>query len=135
MSSKALCLRPHHGMCLRYFSGKGYSETFTAQMAQIQKALTPEALVELVSGTDAVCAACPNNQNGVCRTQEQVDRYDREVLNRCGLHAGQRLSYGSFSGLVEARILAPGLRPAVCGDCEWSDLCGGGGTPFLKNKK
>ncbi len=28
-------LRPHHGMCLAYFEGKGYSEGFSAHMQEM----------------------------------------------------------------------------------------------------
>lgn len=124
MSSKPLCLRPHHGMCLRYFAGQGYSAAFTRHMAEIQTALAPETPVELVMGADAVCAACPNNLEGRCVTGEKSGRYDRSVLLLCGLSAGQVLSYGDFARLVETRILIPGLRISVCGDCKWSHLCG-----------
>ena len=27
-------IRPHHGMCLYFFEGKGYSEGFTKHMAE-----------------------------------------------------------------------------------------------------
>ena len=30
-------LRPHHGMCLAYFKGEGYSNGFTAHMAEMLK--------------------------------------------------------------------------------------------------
>ena len=29
-----ICLRPHHGMCLAYFEGKGYSDGFTVNMTE-----------------------------------------------------------------------------------------------------
>lgn len=111
-------------MCLRYFAGQGYSEAFTRHMAGIQASLTSGTPVELVMGADAVCAACPNNLEGRCRTGEKSGRYDRAVLSLCGLQAGQILPYGDFGRLVEARVLGPGLRTSVCGDCQWSRLCG-----------
>lgn len=124
MSSKPLYLRPHHGMCLRYFAGQGYSEAFTRHMAEIQAALTPGTPVELVIGADAICTACPNNLEGHCSTGEKSGRYDRETLSLCGLRAGQILPYGDFVRLVGAQILEPGLRASICGDCQWSRLCG-----------
>lgn len=30
-----ICLRPHHGMCLAYFEGKGYSDGFTVNMQKM----------------------------------------------------------------------------------------------------
>ena len=54
MSSKAVKLRAHHGMCLAYFVGEGYSQGFAAHMAQVLASLTPETPVQLAAETDAV---------------------------------------------------------------------------------
>ena len=32
-------IRPHHGMCLYFFEGKGYSNTFSEHMAQVKEEL------------------------------------------------------------------------------------------------
>ena len=59
-----LPLRPHHGMCLSYFSGKGYSTGFTANMARIKSLLEEtDPLVRLTTGMDCICGACPNNSS------------------------------------------------------------------------
>ena len=123
MSSKPLCLRPHHGMCLCYFAGQGYSEAFTRHMAEIQAALTPGTPVELVIGADAICAACPNNSGDVCDKQAQVAGYDEAVLSLCGLTEGDELPFGAFTGLVQEKILAAGLRPGICKSCQWNEVC------------
>lgn len=119
----AVSLRPHHGMCLAYFAGHGYSDGFTAHMEEILSSLAPETPVKLTVGTDCVCSACPNNQNGVCDKPELVAAYDRAVLHFCGLWEGQVLPFGRFTELVQRRILAPGLRSSVCGGCQWNEIC------------
>ena len=116
-------LRPHHGMCLAYFAGYGYSDTFTAHLAALLAALAPDTPVRLTVEVDAVCAACPRSKGGVCETADQVAGYDRKVLALCGLREGDTLPFGHFTGLVQARILTPGLRSAVCGGCRWEDIC------------
>lgn len=121
--SNRVDLRPHHGMCLAYFAGYGYSDGFTAHMGNLLAALSPETPVRLTVGTDSVCAACPNNRNGVCDKPELVASYDRAVLRLCGLQEGQVLPFGSFTELVQSRILAPALRPSICGDCRWNEIC------------
>lgn len=30
----SICLRPHHGMCLAYFEGRGYSREFAEHMGK-----------------------------------------------------------------------------------------------------
>ena len=119
-----MTLRPHHGMCLAFFEGKGYSDGFTAHMEQVLLRLSREdPPVRLLPATDVICAHCPNNIRGVCATAEKVDRYDRAVLERCGLAAGDALPWNAFSKLVHDRILTAGKRPSICGDCQWNDIC------------
>ena len=108
---------------MAYFVGRGYSDGFTAHMAALLETLSPDTLIRLAVGTDAVCAACPNDLDGVCRTAGKVEGYDRAVLDLCGLEDGEVLAFGRFTALVRDRVLAPGLRPGVCGDCQWDAIC------------
>lgn len=117
-------LRPHHGMCLAFFEGKGYSDGFSAHMAQVQRwLLKDDPEVRLSPETDVICSCCPNNENGVCKTAEKAARYDKAVLARCGLMPGQQLNWTHFSELVKKHILSPGERAQICGDCQWNELC------------
>ena len=117
-------VRPHHGMCLAFFQGRGYSDGFTAHMAQVRDQLLREdPQVCLCPGTDVICGPCPNNGHGMCSAAEKVERYDRSVLERCGMRPGQRIRWSRVSALVEERILSPGLREQICGDCQWNELC------------
>ena len=120
----ALTLRPHHGMCLAFFEGKGYSDSFSAYMEQVLLRLFREdPTVRLLPKADVICSHCPNNMGGVCATAEKVDRYDRAVLEHCGLAAGDELPWSAFSKLVHDHILTAGKRPSICGNCEWNGIC------------
>lgn len=123
MSNEPLPLRPHHGMCMAYFVGHGYSDAFSAHMAALLEELTPETPIRLTTATDAICGPCPNNNEGLCNKPELVAAYDRSVLTLCGLGEGYILSFGCFTRLVQERILASGLRPAICGGCQWNGIC------------
>lgn len=123
MSPNPLPLRPHHGMCMAYFSGHGYSGGFTAHMARLLEDLAPDTPVRLTVGTDAVCGPCPNNHGGLCDKPDLVASWDRAVLDLCGLEEGQVLPFGTFTRRVEERILRPGLRHGICGGCQWNALC------------
>ena len=119
-------IRPHHGMWLYFFEGKGYSSTFSEHMAQVKEELLQnngEALLELVTRTDDICSACPHNLNGNCETYGKVNAYDVGVLAYCGLESGQKLSFHELEALVETRILHAGHGREICGDCEWSSIC------------
>lgn len=119
-------IRPHHGMCLYFFEGKGYSNTFSEHMAQVKEELLQnngEVLLELVTQTDDICGACPHNRNGKCETCEKVNVYDAGVLAYCGLESGQRITFRELETLVETKILQEGHGRKICGDCEWSSIC------------
>ena len=114
-------LRAHHAMCLYFFQGKGYSGEFVENMRAIKAVLEENPMVRLLDSPDDICTACPNQKTEICA--ENASRYDREVLRRCGLSAGETLSYRDFSQNVIETILRPGLRAEICGDCQWSSLC------------
>ncbi|MBR1472040.1 MAG: DUF1284 domain-containing protein [Lachnospiraceae bacterium] len=117
-------LRPHHGMCLYFFQGKGYSSAFVENMAHYRQLLLREdPMIRLTLGTDDLCAKCPHNQNGVCDSADKVKDYDAKVLEYCGLQAGAEMHYSTFSRLVECKILKTGKRTEICGRCQWDPLC------------
>ena len=114
-------IRAHHGMCLTFFRGKGYSGAFVENMRRMKTILEENPEICLMDRPDDICAACPNKLTETCA--EKASRYDREVLRRCGLTVGETLPYEEFSRKVIETILRPGLRGAICGDCQWSGLC------------
>jgi hypothetical protein len=121
-----LPLRPHHAMCLGFFTGHGYGGEFVENMFHIRRALwkNPDRLVVLRRGADCICAACPNNRGGVCRTAEKAARYDEKVRRACGFSAGQTMRWRELRSAVEAKILSrPGARRGICADCLWNPLC------------
>jgi hypothetical protein len=123
MGAPVIKLRPHHGMCLYFFEGKGYSEEFTTHMQIVKEFLNANPKVHLTVQTDSICIACPNNTDGVCKSAAQVEKYDRAVLKCCGLEEGQELSFFSFSEIVKEKIFDKGKREEICGRCQWSGIC------------
>ena len=122
-------IRPHHGMCFAFFQGKGYSDAFTENMRAMKEKLDKDPEVVLLCQADDVCACCPRNRNGECidtasgESSGKVEKYDRQVLARCGLSEGATIRFQDFSAAVRKNILSPGKREEICGDCEWSGLC------------
>lgn len=115
-------IRAHHGMCLAFFVGKGYSGKFTEHMGMVKQELEKNPRVCIVDETDEICRYCPNNVSGIC-TSGQPAGYDGKVLELCGLAAGEELEWKEFEDLVRSRILDTGRRKTVCGDCQWDFLC------------
>ena len=124
---KTYRIRAHHGMCLAFFQGKGYSGAFVENMAHMKEILEENPTIILGDSPDDICAACPSRLTEDCA--EKAGRYDREVLRRCGLSVGEWLPYREFSQKVIETILRPGIRPEICGDCQWSSLCQWKETP------
>lgn len=116
-------IRPHHGMCLAFFIGNGYSNEFTAHMQEMLDLFTKGADVCLTVKTDEICSACPNNSQGICEAAEKVKRYDNAVLAECGLKEGQKLAFPEFTEAVQKKIIETGKRTKICGDCQWNRIC------------
>lgn len=124
MWDNPLPLRPHHGLCMAFFRGQGYSSGFTASLAsRLEELDGTDRSIILTVGTDAVCAPCPHNGGGICDAAEKVAAYDRAVLDRCGLEAGTVCAFSTFTRLVQDRIIGPGRRREICGSCQWDRLC------------
>ena len=86
MKNIEIKLRAHHGMCLAFFEGKGYSAGFTAHMARILEYLEQEnPTVTVVAEADCICGGCPHLANGICENAALVQGYDRQVLSLCGM--------------------------------------------------
>lgn len=116
-------LRAHHGMCLAFFVGEGYGSRFVEAMAKVQKRMQENPEICLVRKSDIICRACPFRCGSYCQTQEKTERYDDEVLRRCGLEEGCILKWEQFQELVREQILLKGKREEICGDCQWNSLC------------
>lgn len=116
-------IRPHHGLCMQFFEGKGYDENFVAHMSQVIEEMKHNPVIRLVAGEDEICQCCPNNEEHCCNTPEKVDRYDRKVLSLCQLKEGTQLQAQEFLQLAREKILKTDSLSQVCGDCEWFTIC------------
>lgn len=128
-SSTPLRLRGHTLLCLQGFRGEGYSPSFVANMAAIHQTLShqPETTVQVVASPDAVCAACPHQQessgctlNGEASETTMIDQ-DRVVLERLGLKAGNHLSWQEVLARISTSMSGDDL-PSICGSCRWLPL-------------
>lgn len=122
-AEESILLRPHHGMCLAYFKGKGYSNRFSAHMQEMLELFQKGAKIKLYVDTDAICAACPNNVCARCVEHSLVERYDRAVLKLCQFSEGEEMSFAQFVNRVETQILSCGKRQEICKGCKWDYIC------------
>lgn len=120
-------IRPHHGLCAEFFVGKGYSGEFTENMAATLKALAennPQIVPK--ADTDLICGHCPNNAGNFCKSGKKVLRYDKRVLELCGIAEGTVLFWEEYRRLLREKIIGAGRLEEVCGDCQWYEICGAG---------
>lgn len=118
-------IRPHHGLCAEFFQGKGYSEEFTENMTAVLKMLAEnDPQVVPKADTDLICGHCPNNNGNCCTSEEKVLRYDKKVLELCGIAEGISLSWEDYRRLLREKIIGAGIIREVCGDCQWAEYCG-----------
>lgn len=124
MKNIEIKLRAHHGMCLAFFEGKGYSAGFTAHMARILEYLEQEnPTVTVVAEADCICGGCPNLTGGRCRKAALVEHYDKAALALCGMGERSSLPWREFAARVAEYILSQGRRSEICGGCQWSSIC------------
>ena len=116
-------IRAHHGMCIAFFQGKGYSNEFTAHMGEIIQKLENNPTICISTQTDIICCKCPNSKHGLCETESKVIEYDRQVLKHCGLSEGMTIPYADFKKAVYESILIPNKREEICRNCQWNELC------------
>ena len=118
-------LRPHHGLCIRFFENKGYSDVFTRNMAGVIRSLEEsDPVITLTAGADSICTACPELSSGSCEASGRAALYDSRVMEICGLSAGQHIGWREFQKKVAEDITGAGRLPEVCGECRWYGICG-----------
>jgi hypothetical protein len=116
-------LRPHHGMCIQHFVGKGYSNDFVANMRAIIEYLNREnPTVELVVSADEICKSCPNLIEGKCISESKVSKIDSACLCCCDLE-NKSLKYKDYKNLVNNKIIKSNKGKTICNKCQWHSLC------------
>ena len=123
MQTYKYLIRAHHGMCLAYFKGVGYSNAFVEHMTKLQNDVKNNPPVCVTDSVDDICSTCPNNENGICNSNKKVINYDSKVLSLCKIERNTVLPFKEFQKLVFDNIINCGKRTQVCGDCEWSGIC------------
>lgn len=116
---KAVYLRPHHGLCLGFFEGYGYSDGFSRNMAAVLNSLKADTVIELAEGLDCICSNCPNQDSGC----PDAAKYDGRVLKACGLTFGQKLTWTELTHKIRKCVTQPGKLEEICSDCRWIQIC------------
>ena len=120
---ESILLRPHHGLCIRFYRGKGYSDGFVVNMNKTITLLEKGAEITLINDGDALCGHCPNYDGKSCLSGEKPHRYDNAVLSLTGLNPGDSIKWKDFQDILMEKVFEAGKFDEICGDCEWQNLC------------
>ena len=121
MQSEPMKLRPHHLLCTQGFQGKGYSETFVANMKNYVKSMreVPDFRVTITDEPDDLCRACPNKLSSkACKDDEKVHRFDRSVLELFDIKPGETYCYQDLVRKIDENMSEDKMKN-ICGDCSW----------------
>ena len=126
MSAPGIRFRPHHFLCALGFQGRGYSDTFTANMADIvqgrlRAADGNDTPITVVGADDDICAPCPKRRGHLCASQEKISALDARHAAALGLHPGDHLTWGQAQTRIRANV-PPGALDTLCKGCEWLSL-------------
>ncbi|RMG57849.1 MAG: DUF1284 domain-containing protein [Deltaproteobacteria bacterium] len=112
--------RPHHFICLHFYSGEGYSPEFVEKLASLVEE-AERGDVEVVFGADDLCRVCPYLEEGVCRYEEDVARLDGKAMELLSLEEGGRKSFAGVRG--EFPRILPLWKEFACSSCAWREVC------------
>ncbi len=122
-----LKFRPHHFLCTLGFEGKGYSPSFVENYARIASELRDipaqgdSVMIEVVAGSDSVCAPCPNRRGDSCATEDKISTLDRNHTAAHGIGPGQTISWGEAKARM-ARHMTVQAHHQACAPCSWRSL-------------
>jgi uncharacterized protein len=122
-------IRAHHLLCMQGFQGYGYSEDFTKNMVEIIEILQnfPKRKIEIIAGSDVICACCPYDTDGICQensgSDEKIKAMDTKVLKKLEISAGSILEVEEIFNITNKKLKTYIDVKKICGDCKWSEKC------------
>lgn len=116
--------RPHHFLCTVGFEGKGYSDEFVANYGRIAKSLEENTSIEIVGGSDSICAPCPNRRGEACETEEKISKLDQAHARILDVKPGETMTWGEAKSRIRKNFNLENFHSA-CAPCSWlkSGMC------------
>lgn len=119
-AGKTIRLRPHHLLCTQGYSGKGYSDSFVANMTAVTVYLrgNADAAVEIVFSTDDLCVKCPQMLGvNLCRDNDKVKNFDKKVVDYFNIEEKTYL-YHDITREIDSKM-TPLMMDDICSNCSW----------------
>lgn len=120
-----LPFRPHHFLCALGFQGKGYSDSFTANMARVVDQLRgPDGdslMLRVAFQADAICTPCPHRLGTGCAKSAKIARLDARHAAALGLVDDMQISWADAKARIRQAV-KPGDLQVLCAGCAWLPL-------------
>ncbi len=117
-------LRGHHLICLHFFDGSGYNPEFIANLEKTLDA-AEDGDIEVCSGADDICMACPSLENNVCNNSENSDKeirgMDSSAIELLNLSEGSKIKWSEIRSMLHQMF--PAWHKRYCLDCQWRHTC------------
>lgn len=122
-TKKPFLLRFHHLLCLPLFEGKGYSDSFSLNMARIkEKTESADEELRFICDFDSICEGCPNRSEKGCLLNEdsgqKIEDKDKYIAELLGVKAGFTADYKTALKIAEEKIDREEFEK-ICGQCRW----------------
>jgi hypothetical protein len=120
-----LTFRPHHFLCTLGFRGLGYSPAFVDNFKSIVEELNAPSgdstLIQVVKGSDAICAPCPHRKQQLCHYQAKIQQLDQAHGQALGVSPGDQLTWGEAKDRIAKQITICKFHH-ICAQCSWRAL-------------
>ncbi|MDD4674400.1 MAG: DUF1284 domain-containing protein [Syntrophaceticus schinkii] len=112
-------------VCLHFYRGEGYSPDYVEHLWKVVRRAEEGEKVEVISGADDICKACPYLKGERCghkdEADEEIQKLDKLALDFLAVNTGDHVSW---SDLRKKVLSAPkSWFDSFCADCDWFDLC------------
>ncbi|MEW6409242.1 MAG: DUF1284 domain-containing protein [Nitrospirota bacterium] len=119
-----LKLRGHHLICLHFFSGEGYDDSFVENLKNVLKRAEDEE-IEVCHGADDVCRRCPHLKDYKCQYDEHADKEVREMdetaLSLLKVNPDIRVRWQEVKKKIP-EIFSEWFEN-YCMECDWKQVC------------
>ena len=122
-------------MCALSFEGKGYTDDFVKNYAEIASAVKSNPSAEIIKisfSLDSICTPCPNHNKSKCNKQMLIDSLDHSHAKILEVKDGDTLTWNSALNLIKEKMTIEKFHIA-CNGCEWKKF--GMCEQALKNLK
>ncbi len=117
-------LRGHHLICLHFFNGEGYDESFIHNLKKVMDRADNES-VAISSGADDVCNHCVFLKKGRCESsgtsEKAIKKMDIKALALLNQSVGDIVEWAEIKENVSS--IFPDWYFQYCTECEWKKAC------------